>query len=59
MPQTGAVEQARNSAAGVHQHQPDSPTNGSIGTVPRSKEIIAAVDLELFHHWAIHHQQDP
>src|SRR4030095_13209729 len=59
MPQTGAVEQARNSAAGVHQHQPDGTTNGSIGAVPRSKEIIAAVDLELLHHRAIHYQQDP
>ena len=40
MPQTGTVEQARNSAAGVHQHQPDSPPNGSIGAVPGPKRLL-------------------
>ena len=57
-PRQEAIKQARNSATGIRRHEPDGSTNGRIRTIPRSKEIITAVDVALLHHWSIHNQRE-
>src|SRR5262245_8304660 len=50
MAQGAAVEQTRDGATGVQQHQAYGPANGGVGTIARPKEVVVTIDLQLVHH---------
>ena len=58
MPQDGAVEEARNGGASVHQDESDGPPNGGVGAVSGAEEVVPAVDAEGGNHGAVDDDED-
>ena len=58
MADDAAVEQAGDGGAGVHQDEPNGASDGAVGAVARAKQVVAAVQSDLFPDRAVDDAQD-